>query len=145
MALQRTGSHRPYGMISNRSRHEPLRFISVSPRTKKSATHAGACPRGPCCIRGGRNRSACEDRVFGVRERDKVGIKHAYMRSLARVCGCARISFHESAASTTQRAIDLRCCGSDPACLPIQDSFACPTDSRPTAIIHGRQAANMCD
>lgn len=70
-------------------------------------------------------------------------------RSLAKVCGCARIRLYECAASTTQRAIDLRCCGSDPARLLFQDSFACPTEfstngnnSRPPSSEHVRLSNN---
>lgn len=42
--FQGRGSHCPYGMIPDQSRHELLRFISVSLQTKKSATHAGHMP-----------------------------------------------------------------------------------------------------
>ena len=69
------------------------------------------------------------------------GLGYAGHIRCARVCACKRISCDNSAALVSQLRATM---DTDPAARH-QDSFACPTDSRPRECLHGCQARHLGD
>ena len=103
------------------------------------------CSWGSWSIRSGRTRWMCkiEYSAFARPSRGGyTGSVHAHRLLVPAPVSQSRPSIPRGLA--TQLAAVLRCGGFDPACLPPQDSFACPTISQPKEIIHGCQATKVC-